>query len=58
VRDLTGLGPGDRLDVLRPPPSRLEGAAADRVAADVDDVGLALALELADLVRRVEALDL
>jgi deferrochelatase/peroxidase EfeB len=41
-------------DVQRPLPARLVGGAADRQAADVDDLEAAL-LHLADLVRRVEA---
>src|SRR5579884_2597001 len=58
VRALAALGLGDRLDVLRPAPARLEDRTAhDALAADVDDLQLAaVVLEGAHLVRCVEAL--
>src|SRR5215204_3987646 len=56
VGDLARVGPGDRLDVLGPPPARLEGATADHPAADVHHLSLAVALERSHLVGGVEAL--
>src|SRR5205807_288552 len=57
--DLARVGAGDRLHVLGPPPARLERAAADLVAADVDELDAPFAVgELAHLVRLVELLAL
>src|SRR5438270_2830688 len=54
---LARIGPGDRLDVLRPAPARLEDAAPDRVAVQVDQLDAARALrELPHLIRVLEAL--
>ena len=56
--DLARVGAGDRLDVLRPLPAGLEGAFGDRMAGKLNHLRLAVALEWAGLVGRVEALDL
>jgi hypothetical protein len=58
VRDLAGVGSGDRLDVVGPPPARLKDGPADHLAGEVANVGLALSLERTSLVRRVEVLHL
>src|SRR5215213_1049499 len=49
---------GDGLEVCRPLPTGLEHASRDRLAGEVDDVRLALALERPSFVRRLEVLDL
>src|SRR5215213_2397470 len=58
VRDLAGIGAGDRLHVLRPSPPGLEGALANCLAGNLHDLGLTIALERSGLVWRVEVLDL
>src|SRR5215207_1032712 len=58
VRRLAAVGAGDRLDVVRPSPARLERAVEDRVAVDGDDGRLAVLGERPCLVRRLDALDL
>src|ERR1700692_2026420 len=42
VRRLAELGPRDRLDVQRPPPSGVEGRPPARAPADVDEIDAAL----------------
>jgi len=52
VLDLTRVGAGDGPDVLGPPPTRLERAAADRVPVQVNQLDATLAVEkLAGLIR-------
>src|SRR5919109_475016 len=50
VRYLAGVGAGDRLDVRRPTPARLECGAPDGPAGELDDIRFSLALERASLV--------
>src|SRR5829696_1459379 len=54
--DLARIRSGDRLDVLRPFPSRLECALGDVVTGQLHDLRSTLPLELAGLVGRVEIL--
>src|SRR5204863_8045894 len=57
VLDLTGVGPGDRLDVLRPAPARLEGSAADGVAVEIHELYTSLVVgEFAHFVWAFELL--
>lgn len=57
VLHLARVGPGERLDVLRPPPAGLERADPDHVAVEVDEPNLPLTLgELAHLVGLIEGL--
>src|SRR4051812_37099785 len=58
VPHLTGVGARDRRQVDRPFPAGLELAPDDRAPRELQDVRLAVTFELADLVRRVEALAL
>jgi hypothetical protein len=55
VRGFAALGVDERLDRCRPFPARVEHRAADRRAADLDELEPALR-ELADLVRFLEVL--
>src|SRR5450759_5286560 len=50
-----GLGPGNRLDVVGPPPAWLEGPLDQGEVSQRDHIGVAVLLELPGLVRTVDA---
>src|SRR5207302_1558400 len=56
VRCLAAVGTGQRLDVLRPAPPRLECCLANHTVADVQNLDLPLAAHRPHLVRRGETL--
>src|SRR5829696_281373 len=55
--DVAGVGARDRLHVLRPLPPGLERALSNGMAGELHHLCLALPLERADLVGRVEVFD-
>lgn len=54
VLGLSGVGPGDRFNVLGPAPSGFEDAAAQGEVAECDDVHVAVVLERTCLLRGVD----
>src|SRR5215211_2953690 len=55
---LAGVGLGNGLHVFRPLPAWLKHALADRLASEIDQLGLSLALKRPGLVGRIEVLGL
>src|SRR5215211_1897223 len=55
---LAGVGLGNGLHVFRPLPALLKHALADRLASEIDQLGLSLALKRPGLVGRIEVLGL